>query len=542
MPAQRSEHRGVGERGRGPASSSQDALVGDPLASAAGLLRRAAAWWRSEELPPGRLEPDAGTVRARALEGLVGIALVVLGATGRGSSFVLQHRHAWLFDVTAGRSGPWGLVSLASVLAVWGGLAMLARAWLGLLAELRRRPSSPLRWVVALVGAWSLPLMIAPPLFSRDVYSYAADGAMARAGLDPYRLGPVALGPGTFLHMVDPVWRTTPAPYGPLFLALARWSATLGSSEVGTVALLRAEALAGVVLAGIGLVVLARANGRDPSLALALGVANPLTLTALVAGAHNDALMMGLSMLALAAASRGRNLLGVVLASLATAVKVPGAVVVCFIAWQWGGASAPWSRRAASLASAAAVLAAVLQLAAWVGGFGWGWVHALGVPGSVGSPLTPVDDVSAAVVGLSSLRGNGALAAAALVRDAALLAAALAGAALLLASRRIGSVKALAWSLLALCALGPALQPWYLSWAVLPLAAVAEGPSRRALVACSLAGTFLWLPDAWASLATPGRVGLVALGAVLLAGVAAELRRARRAELAAVVGAPPSIR
>ena len=71
---------------------------------------------------------------------------------------------------------------------------------------------------------WVLPLLLAPPMYSRDVYSYLAQSEIALLGLDPYRVGP-ATGLGldhVFTLSVPNMWRETPAPYGPLFLWIGR--------------------------------------------------------------------------------------------------------------------------------------------------------------------------------------------------------------------------------------------------------------------------------------------------------------------------------
>ena len=67
---------------------------------------------------------------------------------------------------------------------------------------------------------WAVPLALAPPLFSKDVYSYLAQSAITARGFDPYSLGPAAtLGVDDPLTRTIPtIWRDTPAPYGPLFL------------------------------------------------------------------------------------------------------------------------------------------------------------------------------------------------------------------------------------------------------------------------------------------------------------------------------------
>ena len=48
-----------------------------------------------------------------------------------------------------------------------------------------------------MVGAWSVPLVLGAPLYSRDVYSYVAQGRMAQLGINPYLHGPLSLGDGS---------------------------------------------------------------------------------------------------------------------------------------------------------------------------------------------------------------------------------------------------------------------------------------------------------------------------------------------------------
>ncbi|PRC62056.1 hypothetical protein C6A85_05130, partial [Mycobacterium sp. ITM-2017-0098] len=37
---------------------------------------------------------------------------------------------------------------------------------------------------------WALPLLIAPPMYSKDVYSYLAQSEISLQGSDPYKVGP----------------------------------------------------------------------------------------------------------------------------------------------------------------------------------------------------------------------------------------------------------------------------------------------------------------------------------------------------------------
>src|SRR3954470_934198 len=95
-----------------------------------------------------------------------------------------------------------------------GGVLLMLDSWLRLRPRAGR--AKPTRHVVWL---WSLPLLVAPPLFSRDAYSYAGQGRLVHVGIDPYRYGPAAIAE-QYSQNVDPMWLYTPAPYGPLQLQI----------------------------------------------------------------------------------------------------------------------------------------------------------------------------------------------------------------------------------------------------------------------------------------------------------------------------------
>ena len=226
---------------------------------------------------------------------------------------------------------------------------------------------------------WMLPLLVAPPMYSKDVYSYLAQSQIARNGLDPYRVGP-APGLGldhVFTLSVPSLWRETPAPYGPLFLWIGRGISELTGENV--VAAVLCHRL--VVLAGVGLIVwatprLARRCGVAEVSALWLGATNPLLFMHLVAGIHNEALMLGLMLTGTEFALRGIEssrrlvprpvrwprhradwrqwapltmlILGAVLIAMSSQVKLPSLLALGFVAMalghRWGGTARirPW--------------------------------------------------------------------------------------------------------------------------------------------------------------------------------------------------------
>lgn len=66
---------------------------------------------------------------------------------------------------------------------------------------------------------WLLPLLVAPPMYSKDVYSYLAQSQIARLGKDPYTEGPAAARAGPRVHALGaesvarntcPVWSAVP--------------------------------------------------------------------------------------------------------------------------------------------------------------------------------------------------------------------------------------------------------------------------------------------------------------------------------------------
>ncbi|MGH3682000.1 MAG: polyprenol phosphomannose-dependent alpha 1,6 mannosyltransferase MptB, partial [Natronosporangium sp.] len=100
------------------------------------------------------------------------------------------------------------------LLAYLVGLVLLGWAWWRLRRAVEGgRPG--LRWVLVTGGLWALPLLVAPPLGSRDVYAYACQGALWLDGHDPYAVG-AATGGCPWQEAVPSVWQETTAPYGPL--------------------------------------------------------------------------------------------------------------------------------------------------------------------------------------------------------------------------------------------------------------------------------------------------------------------------------------
>jgi hypothetical protein len=344
---------------------------------------------------------------------------------------------------------------------------------------------------------WSLPILVIAPLFSRDSYSYAAQGEMVSHHMNPYLYGPFELGNNSYTAPVDPLWGNSPAPYGPFFLQLDGLIARLTfHNELATIVALRLLALVGVVLIAVCVPRLARLYNRDGAELFTLMVLNPVTIFHLIGGGHNDALMLGLLVAGLTAAKERHPIVGVLLCSLATAVKAPAALGVLYVGWSWLGPGLPIRDRIRPVVTSGLIGVGVLGAFSFVSGLGWGWVSVLGTPGVVRSWTAPTTSAAFALAGVAHVThlGIGLTAVLSVTRFLGMVGALVAGVWLLLNSDRIGTLKALGLTLLLFVLLGPVVQPWYLSWGLVLLAPVAFGQLRSLVIGLSMVTAFIELP------------------------------------------------
>ncbi|MFH8756499.1 polyprenol phosphomannose-dependent alpha 1,6 mannosyltransferase MptB [Streptomyces atroolivaceus] len=429
---------------------------------------------------------------------------------------------------------PWGLwvphgtaVTAAGYTLAYGGLTVLVVAW-----WLYGRAAASVRDTLVTLAWWTAPLVLAPPLYSADVYSYIAQGAMVLEGHDVYSLGPSVLDPdgpgGDAAASVGGHWTDTPAPYGPFFLLLARGVAwATGGTIVPAVLGMRLIALGALVLIVWALRNLAREHGRSESTALWLGALNPLLLIHVVGGVHNDGLMTGLMLAGVLLALRGRWVTGSVLVGLAMMVKSPAAVALLFVGVVVGrAASGPAVRRVLKgLLAPGLVAGAVVVGVTFLGGTGFGWLGTQSVAGRIHTALSLSSDLGLGLGELlrllagtdpdpvkSAVQNLGLLLALALIARLAWHAT----------TGRTEPVHALGLALLALVALSPMVQPWYLLWATAVLAATASG--GRAVGAVTVLSAAL-VYETQPSGSTPA-YGFVLAALVCVAGVVL-LRRDR---------------
>jgi hypothetical protein len=450
------------------------------------------------DLEPGAVAGDGSRLLVRpAILGFIAVSAITVGAIQQWSPFVLKAPGAWFFGVPAVGAQTRHGFSFLGLVAMYGGLVLFMRVWYGLIRTLSQVKGVPVRKLVAVLALWIVPLLLAPPLFSKDIYSYAAQGEMMSHHISPYHYGPGVLGAAPSVALVDHLWLNTPVPYGPLFMETdgLLTSASLHHELVDLV-LLRLLAVAGVGLMALSIPSLARSLGRDPSYAFTVAVLNPVTILHLVGGAHNDAIMLGLLMAGLAVARRGRPVAGIVLCALAAAVKVPAALGVLYIGWDWLGTGLPVRARIRPVVTAGLIAAAVMGALSVATGLGWSWVLNLATPGTVRSWVAPATGVGILFTDVTHLVGIGVPlhTMLTLTRGLGVIAAVGLGIWLLLRSDRIGALRAMGLTMLLIVALGPVVQPWYLSWGLVVLAPVATGKVRTLIVGSSIAAAFIGLP------------------------------------------------
>ncbi|MEU3937442.1 polyprenol phosphomannose-dependent alpha 1,6 mannosyltransferase MptB [Streptomyces sp. NPDC029044] len=448
--------------------------------------------------------------------GLAGTACLALGGETAGALPVADLLHP------ASAGAALGLVG------VYFGVVLLIAAWL-LLGRLVRGPRPPApRALLLSLAVWAAPLLIAPPLFSRDVYSYLAQGAMVEAHMDVYAHGPSRLG-GPLADEVAPLWRHTGAPYGPVFLAVAAALSGLTRGELPAGLLgMRLVALAGVALMAAALPRLARHSGADPCTALWLGALNPLVLLHLVAGAHNDAVMLGLLGIGLLAALGRWPVLGAVLVTLAALVKAPAVLgLAAVVVLQVRAGRSPVRALVPTTVAAAATTVAATAVA----GTGYGWVGALNTPASPQNwALTTL--LGRATRALLEHLGSSLAPLAVPAWHALGIVAAVTVIGLIWLRLRPRPVYALGLSLATVAALGPAIRPWYALWGLFLIAAAAPTTSVRHRTA-AVTGVLALCVLPSGGPADTGQLVLALSGGALAVVV---LWQARQADLAPVPG------
>ena len=353
-------------------------------------------------------------------------------------------------------------------------LALLIGAFaayvVGLLA-LRRAPQA-LRPVVVAACVIQLIPLAGPLLVSTDAWTYWEYGRIAAVhDADPYVDTPNEFPTDPAYDKAGADWRETTSVYGPAFTLVSEAVAlAAGTSAAAAAWIFKALAALGVLVCTL----LAARLARDKPYAAALVGWNPLFAIHFAGGGHNDSLLAGLTMAALALAAAGRRQWAGAAWALAILIKW---VPLVFFALRAIAARAT-GRRVGHLGFALTA-GAIIVLATWR--YGPDWLRSFG-------PLARNAEEQSGYALPHRLEQLGVPHGLTLV-----LAVTVLGGGLLWLAReaRRGNV-CLGMAGCLLLATTPWLTPWYAIWAV-PLAA-AEDDRRAQLI--SLAFCAYVLPQA----------------------------------------------
>ncbi len=162
--------------------------------------------------PLGRFTPGPfegwGFLWQPALLGFVAMMSILVGALFTDSPFKLAMPGTWFFGAPSAKFVivPSATTYLLAIIFTYGGLLLLMRTWLRLAEVMKLHPGASIKSLWWMLLIWATPMIVAPPLFSRDVYSYAAQGEMTAAHISPYLFGPFTLGSSPYVTPVDPLW------------------------------------------------------------------------------------------------------------------------------------------------------------------------------------------------------------------------------------------------------------------------------------------------------------------------------------------------
>ncbi|AHI20057.1 hypothetical protein CCASEI_07430 [Corynebacterium casei LMG S-19264] len=464
--------------------------------------------------------------------GTVGALMIGLGGLGAGALPVVGNPFGGLpFGQLMGRM----LVTSSALVLIGVGLIVIAWVLMAPMAgnQLRASSCTPRHSITrtqvwGTFFAWTLPIIATAPLFTQDIYSYIANGSIVVQGMDPYSAGPVQLlgADNDLARSVPFIWANSPSPYGPVALGIAGIISVITSdSIVAAVILHRVASILGVIAAGWAISRLAVRCRVAPSSALWLGILNPLSILHLIGGIHNESIMLGFALVGMELALRGIDKLqastslsmssawpawlliigGGVLISAAGMVKVTGFTGLGFA----GMALARFFAQRLNLkpylaiSSAAGILLTVLlaTIAAFtvLSGIGLGWITGQGGAVSIRSWLSVSTDVGVAsgFMGMMLGLGDHTEAILSVTRAVGIVVAAAFMVRMLFATFRgvMHPIGGLGVSTLVLVVLFPVVHPWYILWAIFPLAAWANRLFfRYAVIIYSAIMSFVVLP------------------------------------------------
>jgi hypothetical protein len=413
----------------------------------------------------------AGTLPGRAALGALCVVYALLAALpATADSRLVLATAGGSPDWLIGPLRPFGVSGAAGSSA---GPVLYAGLWVALVlyaVVLVRAADIPRRAAIWTVAGLHVLFLLGPPLLSQDVFSYIAYARLGvEHGLSPYTHSPIDI-------PADPVFgfagsKDAVSVYGPAFTLLTYPLGSLGVAGAYWVLKLVAAA------ASLGVVALvwrtAERLGRDPVRAALFVGLSPLVLVHVVSAAHNEALVVLLTMCGVYAFARGQPRVAGFWSTFGAGFKASAGLVVPYLVLG--------ARPRARAAVVGAAGAALLLLVAGFAGFGTDVLDSLGLLSSNqgrSSRLSLPYLVSEVVGNRDMVRGVFGLAF-----------AGVAAWTLWRTWRGADPIRMAGWATLAILLASAWLVPWYLLW-LLPLAALAAD-RRLAIATVALSGWVL---------------------------------------------------
>lgn len=344
------------------------------------------------------------------LFGLVGSIIIAITSHMCGAT----RARGGIMQVLGLSSMTFGHMTGIMVVIMWIGVLLLMLSWIVVGGHILRHGRS---LTTKMMAAWIAPLFFAGPIMSRDLYSYLMQGTLARDGINAYEHG-AAANPGPLLFEVSADWRNTTTPYGPLHLWMGEIiTSVTGDNITAGMFAYKILSIASVLVMAWAVAKLARHFGRRASVAVWLGVLNPLSIIHLIGGMHNENLMMALVLVGVLLGLKMKPWLGLLagsaLIAIAVAMKATAFIALPFLVWITvaraagrapGGLFRETIKRLLTLVGAGiaalGITGAVVALITALSGQTWGWIaemtgnskviNPLALPSFIASSITPL--------------------------------------------------------------------------------------------------------------------------------------------------------
>jgi hypothetical protein len=323
--------------------------------------------------------------------------------------------------------------------------------------------------VLGTIAALHALVLLAPPLFSTDVFSYqfyGRTGQMYHA--NAYLAGPWALHLDPLYRYIGFRWYNVPTVYGPLFTALSYPLAphSIPTDVFAYKAIAAVSSLAVVALVWNG----ARLRGIDPVKAAVLVGLNPLVVVYGVGGGHNDLLMLVPMLIGVVLLLQRRGRLGAGSIMVGVGVKITAGLLLPFAL---AGARGPLlSTRRRDILIGAGITAALLGIFAAIL-FGAGPLH---LPATIEKVQRNGSNWQSIPGFIGTRLGLGAPGHPVTLILGGLFAVVLAWLLWRVWRDKLDWIAGSGWAALALLVTAVSLLPWYVVW-LMPLAAL--GRDRR---------------------------------------------------------------